>query len=292
MELLLFIFIGIPLLALGAYLDSKRNQRKDNNLNNLIQQELNGRNLTVSNIIWDNSLYIATDLHKDKIIIIKYEKEKCQILDVQLISFHTTSFLSNGIQINGGHWFMYSKNATLIYLDNDAKEMLVLSSKNISNPKKIKYSDILSVELILDSNTISQKSLTGTIGRSIIGGAIAGDAGAIIGGTTSKSNSQDVCKFIQCVVTVRDIQDPILNITLCNSEEGIKNVRQSDVYKQALLLMNTFSVIIDSCNHPSSKEADTDICKELNDLVKLKEQSILTEEEFLTLKHRLIEKQK
>lgn len=295
MELFVVIFICIPLLVLGAYLDDvyndKRRQRKDNAINKLIQQELNERNFIASNIIRNNSLYIATDLHKDKIIIIKYNEEKSKILDVQLISYHTTSFLSNGIQINGEHCFLYSENATLIYLDDDAKEMLVLSSENISNPKKIKFSDVLSVELIIDSNTITKKSLTDTIGRSIIGGAIAGNAGAIIGGTTGKSNSQDVCKLLQCIVTIRNIQEPILSITLCDCKEGIKDVKQSDEYKQALILMNTFSIIIDSCSHPSFKEVDTSISDELNNLVKLKENSIITEEEFLILKHRLIEKQ-
>ena len=292
MELLLLIFIGIPLLVLGAYLDDKLRQRRDNTINKLIQQELNERNFTASNIIRDNSLYIATDLYKDKIIIIKYNEEKNKILDVQLISYHTTSFLSNGIKINGEYCFLYSKNVTLIYLDDDAKEMLVLSSENISNPKIIKFADVLSVEVIIDSNTISKKSLTDTIARSIIGGAIAGNAGAIIGGTTSKSNNQDVCKLLQCIVTIRNIQEPILSITLCDCKEGIKDVKQSDEYKQALILMNTFSVIIDSCSHPSFSEADTSISDELNNLVKLKENSIITEEEFLMLKHRLIEKQK
>lgn len=290
MELLFWILIGVPLIILGAYLDDKRRQRKENDINKLVQQELNKRNFTASNGIWENSLYIATDLQKDEIIIIKYNEKECIILDVQLINFHTTNFLCNGIQINGGHWFLYSKNATLIYLDNDAKKMLILSSDDISNPKRLKYSDILSVELIIDSDVISKKSLTDTISRSIIGGAIAGDTGAIIGGTTGKSINQNICNLLQCIITIRNIQEPILNITLCNSKEGIKNVRQSDVYKQALLLMNTFSVIIDSCSQ-STKDADTSISCELNNLVKLKEQNILTEDEFLVLKHRLIKKQ-
>ena len=290
MELLLWIVIGIPLLVLGAYLDDRRRQRKDNDIKTLIQQELKNRNFTASNSVWENSLYIATDLQKDEIIIIKYNQDDCKVLDVQLISFHTTNFLSNGIPINGKPWFLYSKNATLIYLDNDAKTMLILSSEDIDHPKRLKFSDILSVEIIMDSTVISKKSLTDTIGRSVIGGAIAGNAGAIIGGTTSKSSSKDVCNLLQCIVTIRDIQEPILNITLCNSTEGIKDVKRSDVYKQALLLMNTFSVIIDSCSQ-SSKDTLPSISSELNNLIKLKEQNILTEDEFQTLKHRLINKQ-
>ena len=251
MELLLWIVIGIPLLVLAAYLDDRRRQRKDNDIKKLIQQELKNRNFTASNSVWENSLYIATDLQKDEIIIIKYNQNDCKVLDVQLISFHTTNFLSNGISINGKPWFLYSENATLIYLDNDAKTMLILSSEDIDHPKRLKFSDILSVEIIMDSTVISKKSLTDTIGRSVIGGAIAGNTGAIIGGTTSKSSSKDVCNLLQCIVTIRDIQEPILNINLCHSKEGIKDVKRSDVYKQALLLMNTFSVIIDSCSQSS-----------------------------------------
>lgn len=248
MELLLWIIIGVPLLILGAYLDDRRRKQKENNINELIQQELKNRNFTASNIIWEEDLYIATDLQKDEIIIIKYNQDNGKVLNVQLISFHTTKFLSNGIQINGEHCFIYSPNTTLIYLDNDAKTMLVLSSDDIDNPRRLKFSDILSVEIIMDSTVISKKSLTDTIGRSVIGGAIAGNAGAIIGGTTSKSSRKDVCNLLQCVVTIKDIQEPILNITLCDCEEGIKDVKRSDEYKQALLLMKTFSVIIDSCS--------------------------------------------
>ena len=84
MELLLWIVIGIPLLVLGAYLDDRRRQRKDNDIKKLIQPELKNRNFTASNSVWKDSLYIATDLQKDEIIIIKYNQDDCKVLDVQL----------------------------------------------------------------------------------------------------------------------------------------------------------------------------------------------------------------
>ena len=184
---------------------------------------------------------------------------------------------------------MYSKNATLIYIDDNTREILILCSDDVNSPKRIKFSDVLSAELVMDSNVITKKSTTSVIGRSVVGGAIAGNVGAIIGGATVSSNSQDVCKYLQLLITIRDTQNPILSIDLCNCKEGIKDVKRSDMYKQAQLLMKTFSVIIDSSSQVS-KEADKSISNELKDLVKLKEQNILTEEEFLTLKRRLIEK--
>lgn len=289
MELLIFILVGIPLIFIGAHLEDKRRKRKNDGIQTLIQQELNKRNFKGTNCIWENYIYVATDLQKDEIIIIKYDIDNCKLLDVRSINFHTTVFLSNGVKINGDYCFIYPRNATLIYLDNDAKSMLILSLDDLDHPKRLKYSDILSVELILDSHVISKKSLTDTIGRSIIGGAIAGNAGAIIGGTTSKSSTQDICKLIQCVLTIRNIQEPMISINLCDCKEGIKDVKNSDEYKQALLLMNTFSAIIDSCSQ-ITKEADTSISSELTNLVQLKEKNILTEEEFIALKQKIINK--
>ena len=289
MEVLLWIIIGLPLLVLGAYLDDRRNKRKMNSINNLIQSKLKELGYVATNAIWNDSLYVATDVQKDKVVIIRYDKKECKILNVQSIDFHTTKFLSNGEQINGDYSFVYSKNATLIYIDDNAKEILILCSDDVKNPKKIKFSDILSVELVMDSNVITKKSISNVVGRSVMGGAIAGNVGAIVGGVTASSNSQDVCKYLQLLITIRDTQNPIISIDLCNCKEGLKDVKQSDVYKQAQLLIKTFSVIIDSSSQ-MPKEGDKSIGDELKDLVKLKEQNILTEEEFLTLKRRLIEK--
>ncbi len=289
MEIFLLIIVAISLLALGVYLDDRRSKRKEDCRITSIQQELKKRNFNATNDIKLESLYVATDLQKDEIIIVKYDYDNCKVSDVRQIHFHTTNFFCNGIKINENYCFIYPRNATLIYLDNEAKIMLILSSDDIDNPKRIKFADILSVELVLDSNVISKKSISDTISRSIVGSAIAGNVGALIGGMTSGSINQDVCKLLQCVVIIRNIQEPVININLCDCEKGIKDVKNSDVYKQAVLLMKTFTVIIDSCSQPS-QDTDTRISSELARLFKLKEQNILTEEEFLTLKQRLINK--
>ncbi len=292
MTFLICLLICLPLFLLVAYIEDKSTEHKHDSIKMLIQEELNKNKYTVSNCIWYDPYYIATDINNDKIIIIHYDKKATEILSSKTINYHTTTFLTNGFQSNGNHWFLYSKNATLIFIDNDSKTVLILCSNDINNPKRIKFSDILSVELIMDSNVVTKKSFSNTIGRAVIGDCIAGSTGAIIGGTTAKSQSTDLCKFLQLAITIKEMSEPIIRIDICNSKDGIKDIKQSDVYKQALLLVKTFSIIIDSCLQSIKKheeKSEKNICKEISDLAKLREQGIISEEEFITLKKRIIE---
>ena len=70
---------------------------------------------------------------------------------------------------------------------------------------KIKFEDILSVELITDNITVSSKSTLGTIGRGVVGAAVAGGVGAIIGGTTGSSKAIDKFSTLELKITTKDI---------------------------------------------------------------------------------------
>ncbi len=287
--LIVVLIVGVPLLLFAVYLEGKRYENQEF-LQNLINNEVLKRNFKASNIIWYDPYYIATDLDKDKILIITHNNK--EILNFKILDFHTTKFLNNGIR---NDFFLYSYKAILIYLDENKKEMLILSSDNIKTPRIIKFSDILSVELIMDSNIISSKKTTNIIGRSVVGMAVGGNVGAIIGGVTSDTQNKNICKFLQLVITIRDLDNPVINIDLCNSKDGIKDIKQSEVYKKAQLLIKTFSIIIDYEAQLTNKEdidksISTDISKKITDLIKLKEQDVITEEEFLHLKQKVLEK--
>lgn len=85
MEVLLWIVIGLPTIALVAYLEDRRNNRKMNLIENLIQSKLKENGYIATNAIWYDSLYIATDLQKDKVVIIRYDEQGYKILNVQSI---------------------------------------------------------------------------------------------------------------------------------------------------------------------------------------------------------------
>lgn len=95
--------------------------------------------------------------------------------------------------------------------------------------KKYKFSDIISCtfsdkQSIVHGQvtaTSTTKSRTGsTLGRAVVGGVVAGGAGAIIGGTTGKKNTETIYhqeddKVIHnytVVVTVNSISNPIIRI--------------------------------------------------------------------------------
>lgn len=117
------------------------------------------------------------------------------------------------------------------------------SKKVFIGKKEVDFKDIMSCKFTDNPRVIKGKisstttSDTGsTIGRSIVGGAVAGPAGAIIGGTTSKKHTeytQGEDKTIHdytVIINVNSISEPIIRINtgedgkLTNDIVGLMNV--------------------------------------------------------------------
>ena len=273
------IIIVIGIVVLICCIISSR--RENAAIRDLINNELENRHLQCTNTVWLNSMYYASDLQKDKIINIKYNKSAGTIIDVNTIDFHTTAFLTNGIKTNdtiGDYMWVDEMKKWLVYIDDTARRIMVIDPDKYKDYKKFEFADILSVELVKDSEVITTHthSTTNTIGRAVVGAAIAGGVGAIIGGNTSKSKStsQEVVSRFQVVVTIKNIQHPTLIL--------------SDIIKEdvARLVMNAFAVIIDTTQTPQN--ITNSMSEELLRLHQLKEQKILTEDEFLVLKDKIL----
>lgn len=89
-----------------------------------------------------------------------------------------------------------------------------------SAPIKLPFSEITGCEILVDSE------VTGGVGRAVVGGAIAGGAGAIIGATTAKKN---VLSY-KIVIYRRNLSNPSTEIVLINTDTPKNN----PIYKQAV----------------------------------------------------------
>ena len=76
----------------------------------------------------------------------------------------------------------------LIAIDENSKQIAIKENKGAV--KLYDFSDIYSCEVIEDGKITYRKSTSRTIGGVVIGGAIAGIPGALIGGLTGKTKSQ------------------------------------------------------------------------------------------------------
>ena len=136
-------------------------------------------------------------------------------------------------------WKDYDINSEINVYENQKKVFIM--------GKEYSFSDILSCTFTDNPTTIKGKMTAisnskgdngNTIGRAIVGGAIAGPAGAIIGGTTAKRQTQTEYKQdndvtyhdYTVIINVNSITNPIIRIhtaddgKLTNDIVGLMNV--------------------------------------------------------------------
>ena len=88
------------------------------------------------------------------------------------------------------------------------------SEKIFIKGEEYSYEDILSVSL-MDEESFTTKSKN-TISRAVVGGAIAGPAGAVIGGTTGRKETETNHNYNVCI-TVRNLQKPTIILEFHNN---------------------------------------------------------------------------
>ncbi len=75
------------------------------------------------------------------------------------------------------------------------------------------FSEIVSYELLEDGETLAK----GGLGRALVGGALFGGVGAIVGGVTGKK-SKNVINSMKIKITVRDMSNPVVYVSLISGK--------------------------------------------------------------------------
>lgn len=183
-------------------------------------------------------------------------------------------------------------------IDKQGKKILYVN--NITK-KIIPFDKIISVELLEDNTILSSKSLLRTVGGGVIGGALAGGAGAIVGGLSGSQKQEKTVSKVQVKIKLRDISNASLVIDCFDSRtmttEGKSSIKPTSmegyIYKQGLehatKICDIVSVIIDDVNHqqnnaPADAVSSASTINELEKLVALKEKGVLTDDEFQKMK--------
>ena len=211
-------------------------------------------------------------------------------------------------------------NATKKYSDDYGLFIAIDDNTNriaikLNGEKKIttySYNDILSCEIIEDGVSIYKKSTTRTVGGAVLGGVIAGGAGAIVGGLSGKQSKEREYKKIQLKLVIKDTKNPNIFLTFFDyqkvdpsktvePEKGIKETEflNGEILKESKLAVNqwkdVFTIIIDKIDTKSVSSSDkkesnsnSSVSDELLKLNELKEKGILTEEEFNEQKKKLL----
>lgn len=177
-------------------------------------------------------------------------------------------------------------------IDETRKKILLVFSKN-SETYLINFDNVISVELMEDTNVMFSKSTMRTIGGGLAGGLLAGGAGMVLGGLSGKNKGVKTVSKICVKLLIRNYSVPSFYL-YCYNGTPIKtdSVERNFAIKEAMSIIDHVSVIIDQVDQ-SMKQIETlpqskSVAEELEKLAVLKEKGILTEEEFADQKKKLL----
>lgn len=151
----------------------------------------------------------------------------------------------------------------IVSLDNK-HEILIIRNTSDMTYDIIKYGELLSCEILENNSTV----MKGGVGRAVVGGIIAGGAGAIVGANTRKSE------------IMRELTIRIITSNSRKSSYVIK-LQGENLSNEAYNFINeVYAIITNLINQYSKKEkaqvsANNDITEQIEKLAILKEKKLL-----------------
>lgn len=150
------------------------------------------------------------------------------------------------------------------------------------------YSDIVDFELIEDDSSI----IKGGIGRAVVGGMLFGGVGAIVGGSTGKKKVKQTCSNLMVKITVNNMDAPVEYIKLVSSNTAKDSMIYRGAYKDAQEIISLLQLICsqqtDIRTESQNNNSFMSVADEIRKFKELMDDGIITEEEFLAKKKKLL----
>lgn len=186
--------------------------------------------------------------------------------------------------------------APLAEFDDDRKKFRIITYSawygyDKNRAKIYDYSQIIAFELMENGTT----SVSGGLGSALIGGALFGGVGAIVGGTVGTKTHHTSCSSLQIKVTLNDIKNPTLYIKFHDNKKGEISTTSVKYQKLYALAHECISILDIICQSLQSKDGTTDNAKSnlsaADELAKFKgllDVGAITQEEFNHMKKQLL----
>lgn len=171
------------------------------------------------------------------------------------------------------------------YLKVDDNNKMFMTSGLLFN-----YDNLVSYELIEDGSTLTKSGL----GRAVVGGALFGGAGAVVGAITGHKQ-KETCDSLKILITLKDTNCTTVYIPFIT----VSVKKNGTVYQSAKSLAqncsNLLTLIVSENNrneatstNASSVSELISIADELAKYKKLLDEGVLTQEEFDAQKQKLL----
>ncbi len=177
--------------------------------------------------------------------------------------------------------------------------------KDDAELKEYDFADLIQSEILEDGVSISKVSNASMLSRVLVGGALAGGVGAIVGGVTSKNISNQMAISIDLKIVMNDMDCPTYTLNILSNVNSYGMEVQQGIPKNAPLYIEMkqlveqwhglFSVVINrnekENNQISSEKSSSDTKYIADELIKLKgllQEELITKEEFEKQKEKLL----
>ena len=166
-----------------------------------------------------------------------------------------------------------------VAFDDNQEKWAVLSPISGEIEQIYSYNNVVNFELLEDGESIAK----GGLGRALVGGALFGGTGAIVGGITGNRKTTGVCDSLKLKITMDNIQNPIIYVNLIKNRTKKDDVFYKTMAQAGQELLSIFQIICDKLNQEmkeqQNKQQNT-LVDEMRQLKELLDESLITQEEF------------
>lgn len=187
-----------------------------------------------------------------------------------------------------------TKNKQIAIWTNKHKDNFVYSSGNYKYEYSIHcydFKDILSVEMLVKGESISITSKSSQVGGALVGGAIAGNVGALIGGLGADSKTIDVTTRKDLALTINDLNNSLFIINFYREYPDMK-VRgtRNKIFKNTDNNLREWYGILKHVIKSDEETTKVNNATEIEEFFLLKEKGIISESEFNEFKKNKLNK--
>lgn len=299
----LCIIVPIVIIILSLWASSSLKKKQEEGRRKIPKTYILEYSTSASTSVSSYEFYY--DSQNKKVLILTYDTSEHKIIEIPNID-KTTSF-----QYSNLHFVV----------DKNNKQLLIIRVSLMSIAYKILYYDeIQGVDISEDGTSVFNKSTSSAVGRAVVGGLLFGGVGAVVGGVTGKSKEKKTLNSYKVTIQLSNISDPIYEIEFVSTpiesgttlgDEMIKQIKtcanQLKSVLTAIIKANEIQLNLQQAQAQAILQAEaqkqlesiepkalqehnsnSSIADELLKLSELHKNGVLTDEEYETLKKKLL----
>lgn len=161
------------------------------------------------------------------------------------------------------------------------------------------FKNILETRIVENGATVTKTSRTSQIGGAALGGLLAGNVGAMVGGLSGKKTSENEVSSLELIIIVNSFNDPIIKIPFFDVRSSVKKTDKT--YLTALNDVQKWNAILGTLiqtadnddikaqqQQTNNNTVNNSLSDEISKLVELRNNNDITDEEFKAYKEKLL----